>query len=111
MDDAPQMGVVEFEDIRADCIEKRSGERIRLFRPADHRRLSRAEERTERPDRQLDRDVTATAERRPDEIHDRPPGLVMHCSRHVVPLRLDEELRELPGRCGHRVHPVPHCTR
>jgi hypothetical protein len=39
MDYRGQMGVVEFENIGADCVEKRSGKRIRPFAAADDGRL------------------------------------------------------------------------
>ena len=99
MDHRLQMRVVEFQNIGADLIEECRGKRIGLFTAANHRRMSRTEERRQSPDCQLDRIIAAPAERGADEIYDHALGLAARFGGDVPPMRFDQELGELPGGC------------
>src|SRR5271166_1252736 len=85
------MSVVEFENIGADRVEKRSRKRVRSFATADDSRVWRAEEKSQPPYRQLHRLVPAAPQSSADEIQNRPLGLVSNLVRNILPLRVDKE--------------------
>src|SRR6516162_2502803 len=97
VDHGSQMGIVELENIGGDCVEERGGKGVRPLAAADDGRLRRPKEWAERTQCQLDRDVPATSQSRPDEIYHRSPGLAPCLCRDILPRRRDNELCELPG--------------
>jgi hypothetical protein len=100
MDHGRQMSVVIFEDIGADCIQKRGMQRVGPLAPAKHTSLRRPEIGHQHPGREPHGLVLRAAERAPDEIQDRPHTLSAHRLRDVVPARAGDECRQ---PVGHRV--------
>ena len=106
MDDGLEVRVVEVEHVRAHAVQKRHGERIHPFAPADHRGLGRAGKRGERGNRVVESLVTRAAKRAAHPVDDGAPRLAHDRRRDVFGTSTDNVARELTGDVGRGVgHP------